>query len=476
MKQDSNLTSRAFQSFGHPRLNLGSPMMTAVGLTVGLILISGAKVRGQPAPVTASTNVSHTETNDGPSYSNLSDFALQEVMKRDDDKKEQLGQQIDALNIYQAKLTDSLSKFTNSLKFPDLPETIKNFQTSVKSLLDAVNGKSGQDITSSQLKTYIDKFLGADRQLQDDLFGNLNFLLNDGLQVVYQDNGRPIGTSNLPDLNKLVLTKQSAVLQEMDDGEVKLNLEKLQQLRNAAYDVEDNSKNGGDLSTQKDALKSNLNDEMPNIMGLKVEIVTGLRQTLTDDVKKALNEVNDEVTSEIKSKNAEIEKTNADFQSANKELLQRNLSQKATVTLSLNYIIFGGLGAIILTIGMLRFGGANRQAKLMIQERTAVDLISIGFFLSIVLFLGAGGFIQPETLGTLLGTVAGYLFGRRSNAPATPTEVANSDQNETPPSTPPLSKSPLPGNVAASGGGVARNNPATKDSGAPSNGGGQASG
>jgi hypothetical protein len=42
-------------------------------------------------------------------------------------------------------------------------------------------------------------------------------------------------------------------------------------------------------------------------------------------------------------------------------------------------------------------------------------LLSIGLFLITVLFLGAGGFIEKATLGTLLGTLAGYLFTRRSS-------------------------------------------------------------
>jgi hypothetical protein len=50
------------------------------------------------------------------------------------------------------------------------------------------------------------------------------------------------------------------------------------------------------------------------------------------------------------------------------------------------------------------------------RERLGVEMLSIGAFLSVLVVLGAGGVIQPETLGTLLGTVAGYLFARRTMA------------------------------------------------------------
>jgi hypothetical protein len=55
----------------------------------------------------------------------------------------------------------------------------------------------------------------------------------------------------------------------------------------------------------------------------------------------------------------------------------------------------------------------SETCKLLIEERTLNEILSMGFLIVAIIVLGAGNKIQAETLGTLLGTIAGYLFGKK---------------------------------------------------------------
>jgi hypothetical protein len=139
---------------------------------------------------------------------------------------------------------------------------------------------------------------------------------------------------------------------------------------------------------------------------LEKKVFTELEETLSGELTRRVEQM----------KNLQTEFNNVDEQLKKKE---ERLQQRSDQIVSSNllYIFIGFLVTILATLIILRSRG-DEISLLMIRERTAVELLSIGMFLATVLFLGAGAFLERATLGTLLGTLAGYLFTRRPSQPS----------------------------------------------------------
>jgi len=120
-----------------------------------------------------------------------------------------------------------------------------------------------------------------------------------------------------------------------------------------------------------------------------------------------------------------------DFDAKMKSREDAQAGIQTRVSQNLQPIFWGIMLSIIMTLVILRYR-CDAQSLLMIRERTAVEMLSIGMFLVTVLFLGAGGFIEKATLGTLLGTLAGYLFTRRASASGPDSPETSAPLPETP--------------------------------------------
>jgi hypothetical protein len=153
-----------------------------------------------------------------------------------------------------------------------------------------------------------------------------------------------------------------------------------------------------------------------------------------DSRRSGLKAIDEAATSEIaQAKKAlearQKEEADIDAKLKTKEDAQASIADETSG--KLQYIFWGIMAAIIATLIILRFKG-DEQSQLMIRERTAVEMLSIGMFLTTVLFLGTGGFIEKATLGTLLGTLAGYLFTRRPGTAPDAAATGTSDRPEAP--------------------------------------------
>jgi hypothetical protein len=54
-------------------------------------------------------------------------------------------------------------------------------------------------------------------------------------------------------------------------------------------------------------------------------------------------------------------------------------------------------------------------AKELVKRRTLTEVVGMAFMLITIIILGTAGRISTEILGTLLGTIAGYIFNRMNN-------------------------------------------------------------
>lgn len=110
----------------------------------------------------------------------------------------------------------------------------------------------------------------------------------------------------------------------------------------------------------------------------------------------------EDVESRLKQLNREV--ANAD----------NRLAAQEAVDSRLVYATYGMIFALFVLGLFLIRSDPGRAASLavLIENRTIVELVSIGFMLVTIIILGAGKRLSGETLGALLGTIAGYVFGR----------------------------------------------------------------
>lgn len=147
------------------------------------------------------------------------------------------------------------------------------------------------------------------------------------------------------------------------------------------------------------------------------------------------------VESEISNRQTQIKANDEKLANLDKALAEKQTSQNA-LDQSLVYSIWGMIAALTVLFISLRFF-PEAIALRMIQDRSVVEVMSMAFILLTIIILGTGDRIGKEALGTLLGTIAGYIFGRKMGE-SSPNK--NNDDEAPPRSTTPapLSKTRLP--------------------------------
>jgi hypothetical protein len=89
--------------------------------------------------------------------------------------------------------------------------------------------------------------------------------------------------------------------------------------------------------------------------------------------------------------------------------------QRSVIDRLLIYAIWFMIGCLMLLFLSLRIFPLSVQTAL-IDNRVLVEVVSMAFMLLTIIILATGNKLQTEALGTLLGTIAGYIFGRRMDS------------------------------------------------------------
>jgi hypothetical protein len=113
----------------------------------------------------------------------------------------------------------------------------------------------------------------------------------------------------------------------------------------------------------------------------------------------------------IQTRQDQIGKLEKDESDIAKKLDQQRQDQHSADKM-LVYAVYAMIAAIVLLFLSLRLF-KDGLATAIVNERTMIELLSMGFLLLTLIILGTGKQLQENTLGTLLGTVAGYIFGRK---------------------------------------------------------------
>jgi hypothetical protein len=115
--------------------------------------------------------------------------------------------------------------------------------------------------------------------------------------------------------------------------------------------------------------------------------------------------------SAIQGRQEQIKQLEKEQNGIAKKLDQEKQDQHSTDKM-LVYAVYAMIAAIVALFLSLHLF-KDTLATAIVNERTMIELLSMGFLLLTLIILGTGKQIQETTLGTLLGTVAGYIFGRK---------------------------------------------------------------
>ncbi len=71
------------------------------------------------------------------------------------------------------------------------------------------------------------------------------------------------------------------------------------------------------------------------------------------------------------------------------------------------YLMIATIATAFITLKLL----PSEIASAVVHRRTMIELLSMGFLLLTIIVLATGGNVDKPAVGTLLGTIAGYIFG-----------------------------------------------------------------
>lgn len=159
-------------------------------------------------------------------------------------------------------------------------------------------------------------------------------------------------------------------------------------------------------------------EEVENLLREIEQVDQGRMQAVFNESRaaalKILTSLNAKLAEEKKNKDAKWGDIQPRLARINESMRLRT-EQKDALDKGLVWAIYGMIFALLLLFIGLRFFPADTAAKL-IENRSLVEIISMAFILLTIIILGTGDKLGKETLGTLLGTIAGYIFGQKMGA------------------------------------------------------------
>ena len=197
-------------------------------------------------------------------------------------------------------------------------------------------------------------------------------------------------------------------------------------------------------------VRENLNDAIPKAsslfqivtskssqipQGLVTEVIEELSSKAPEALKKSFNEQSqafktytdqllDSLNAKYDAQTKQIDESQQAERTANEGLVKLDAGQQAALVKkgeldkSLVTAVYFMIGSIVLIFLSLRIF-PEKLAGSIITERTMIELLSMGFLLLTVIILATGEQLAKEAVGTLLGTIAGYIFGRKVSEPIT---------------------------------------------------------
>jgi len=328
-------------------------------------------------------------------------------------------QEMAEIRTAQARIKDEIVQIDTALKdFNTAKEATSQIRyvddfssllVAVKSKLAAMKTKKDEQVQSDR---DLLEFAGATRKLIeayefDGILGppetvlqlnsaDRHYRVRFGQKSFITDLMSEAGVTSPPSMNSPQLSKVDALLKRAD---LKLNFD----TQNWEYGSSPPAK-WSDMGTA-------VSDAEMEIDGLEKSADQALERWRTDAraaFQKAIGFLGAAKTSRV-VQDKDLEKKYDDL---DKQILQAE-TDDAGVDKLLTYAVYGMVAAILFMFIALTRWTEKDLATLLVEKRTMIELLSMGFLLLTVIILGTGKKLTGEALGALLGTIAGYIFGRR---------------------------------------------------------------
>jgi len=161
-------------------------------------------------------------------------------------------------------------------------------------------------------------------------------------------------------------------------------------------------------SAMDQSLWSNVRGE---VTSLRTSDVAGRIEKVKQDYTAYLNNLATRFKTEVDSRQAKVAEIDKQIGEVDQSL-QEKKDQQGALDRSLVWAVYGMIGALTLLFLSLKFFNSDVAGK-VVENRSLVEVMSMAFMLLTIIILGTGNKIGQETLGTLLGTIAGYIFGKK---------------------------------------------------------------
>ncbi len=174
-------------------------------------------------------------------------------------------------------------------------------------------------------------------------------------------------------------------------------------LENFAFEFEE--------STSRSQLDAKLKSVVDTIASLDSAAVGKDLQLQLDQLRSYFVAMKEGLQSAITSRTTQITKlTDATLPELEKRLKEVE-ERQVTIDARLITAVYWMISALVLMFASLKLF-SSEIAKSLVENNSLVRVVSMAFLLLTVIILGAGNKLNPEGVGTLLGTVAGYIFGK----------------------------------------------------------------
>jgi len=180
-----------------------------------------------------------------------------------------------------------------------------------------------------------------------------------------------------------------------------------------SYDMLGNSLFSQGLRKMSD-IRPQVTDAQQQFTNLTGNIVAQIASLRTNSIAQVTN-LASAFDAEAKKKQAQLpdlKKQSLDLDAKLKggQVAQTDINRQLINTV---YWEIGAVFALFLLVALMK----QEVAKRLIENRTLFETVSLVFLMVTLVILGLAEKIGKETLGPLLGTIAGYLFGKELNRP-----------------------------------------------------------
>lgn len=161
-------------------------------------------------------------------------------------------------------------------------------------------------------------------------------------------------------------------------------------------------------------LRVPINDAADEASKINANFAQELLDSFTQKLQATFDQVGTALTTEISQRDSSLKEQKERETKLNQQLaaIEKKQQKQVDINEKLVWAVFGMIAAIVTLFAVLRIFPAQ-LAESIVSERTMIELLSMGFLLLTIIILGTAKLITGETLGALLGTIAGYIFGRK---------------------------------------------------------------